>query len=361
MNNTFTSATRKEIKREMKARVKENLGRCIGIQLLYFVPYVLLMILLYATIFGKAFALFANGVAPDDYQLMMAVSQGLNTVWIVLFLMLAITGPLQFGMMHFYAGLSRGEEHTGVSLLFHPFTSLRSFWAGIRMAFPLWLRSIIWSIGPTIIYSILLLSVTFVIVPTSAEAAYSAIAVILEIIYTLIMVAVQVKVQSYNAGWLLLVDDESRGAWAASREAAEVFRGKLWKLFVFFLSFIGWYLLIAVIIWGCLLLGSLGAAMLTPGLGIAVFAAVIIAALCLTAVLGGFVTAYMQTSFFRMYEYLKANPEPPVGMTFEPQYSYAPTEPTEAEQRGESAPQDAPAEPVPQEPDEAPSSDEPKE
>ena len=39
--NNFTAETRRQLKREQKARVMENLGRCIGIQLMYLVPYVL--------------------------------------------------------------------------------------------------------------------------------------------------------------------------------------------------------------------------------------------------------------------------------------------------------------------------------
>ena len=41
--NNFTAETRRQLKREQKTRVMENLGRCIGIQLMYLVPYVLLM------------------------------------------------------------------------------------------------------------------------------------------------------------------------------------------------------------------------------------------------------------------------------------------------------------------------------
>ena len=44
--NSFTAETRRQLKREQKTRVMENLGRCIGIQLMYLVPYVLLMVIL---------------------------------------------------------------------------------------------------------------------------------------------------------------------------------------------------------------------------------------------------------------------------------------------------------------------------
>ncbi len=121
--NSFTAETRRQLKREQKARVMENLGRCIGIQLMYLVPYVLLMVILYVSVFGRAFALIAGGVSANDYQLMAALSRGLNTIWLCIALMLAITGPLQFGLMHFYIGLAHGEDVT-VGTLMYPFTSL---------------------------------------------------------------------------------------------------------------------------------------------------------------------------------------------------------------------------------------------
>ena len=62
------------------------------------------------------------------------------------------------------------------------------------------------------------------------------------------MIPIRVKLQTYNAGWLLLAQDENRSAWAATREASWAFRGNLMKLFVFDLSFIGWYILTAVVI-----------------------------------------------------------------------------------------------------------------
>lgn len=91
--NSFTAETRRQLKREQKARVMENLGRCIGIQLMYLVPYVLLMVILYVSVFGRAFALIAGGVSANDYQLMAALSRGLNTIWLCIALMLAITAP----------------------------------------------------------------------------------------------------------------------------------------------------------------------------------------------------------------------------------------------------------------------------
>ncbi|MFR5251944.1 MAG: hypothetical protein ACLTF5_03800 [Butyricicoccus sp.] len=70
--NSFTAETRRQLKGSRR-RVMENLGRCIGIQLMYLVPYVLLMVILYVSVFGRAFALIAGGVSANDYQLMAAL------------------------------------------------------------------------------------------------------------------------------------------------------------------------------------------------------------------------------------------------------------------------------------------------
>ena len=101
--------------------------------------------------------------------------------------------------------------------------------------------------------------------------------------------SIRVKLQTYNAGWLTArAQDENRSAWAATRGASWAFRGNLMKLFVFDLSFIGWYILIAVVLWGCILLGTVGLTGKSTGIAIAVFAAALVAALCLTTVLNGF-------------------------------------------------------------------------
>lgn len=180
--NSFTAETRRQLKREQKARVMENLGRCIGIQLMYLVPYVLLMVILYVSVFGRAFALIAGGVSANDYQLMAALSRGLNTIWLCIALMLAITGPLQFGLMALLhrsrtrRGCNGGYTHVSVYLA-------EKCLGGIRMVFTLWLRGIIWSIVPTVIYSAIVFSVA---VAVSDTAQYQVIAGALQVVYLLV-------------------------------------------------------------------------------------------------------------------------------------------------------------------------------
>ena len=56
MKQEFTAQTRKEIKKACKGRVMNNLGRCIGINFLYAVPFVLLFLMRQSTDMLKALA-----------------------------------------------------------------------------------------------------------------------------------------------------------------------------------------------------------------------------------------------------------------------------------------------------------------
>ena len=44
-------------------------------------------------------------------------------------------------------------------------------------------------------------------------AQYQVIAGALQVVYLLVMIPIRVKLQTYNAGWLLLAQDENRSAW----------------------------------------------------------------------------------------------------------------------------------------------------
>ena len=86
MGSPFTAQQRRKVKHDSRACVWDNIGRCIGIQILCAVPYVLLLVILYATLFGRVFALLAAGYT-DNYILGSAAAEGLNSVWGVLFVM----------------------------------------------------------------------------------------------------------------------------------------------------------------------------------------------------------------------------------------------------------------------------------
>nr|WP_297274366.1 DUF975 family protein [uncultured Agathobaculum sp.] len=311
MRQEFTAQMRKDIKRTCKRRVMDNLGRCIGINFLYMVPFMLLGVMLYLSMVGRVFAMAMAGYT-DEYMLSMAMTQSMNTVWLVVFLMIVISGPLTLGMMHFYLALQRGEE-PGVSMLFKPFTSLRSIWTGIKMEFCLAFRSLLWMIGPTVVYMALGFSVAFGAAMRGNEGSVSTILTILNILYFIALIPIEVKVMTYNAGWVIVCGDETHSVWDATRTASAAFKGQMMKLFVFVLSFIGWYILLFGIIYLCSGLGVAGLLIVRGGTGVAILVTAIIAAVCLAILLGAFLNAYEMTSFFGMYEYLSTPATPFTG------------------------------------------------
>lgn len=312
MKPEFTAQARREIKRICKARVLENWGRCVGIQFLYMLPFVLLVLLMYAVLFGRAIALVMAG-NTDDYVLTMALVQGLNSMWIILCIMLLVSGPLTFGMMRFYVAMQRGEEpHVG--MLLTPFTSLRSAWTGIKMEFCLVFRSFLWMVGPAVVYMVLSVAITVNAAISGDPNAMNVPLAILYILFILAMIPVQLKVMTYQAGWALLYDDETRSVWDATREASVAFKGQFGKLFVFVLSFLGWMILTIGVAYLCVGLGMAGLFMVQGGTGIAIFALCCIAALCLLVLLSAFTNTYQMTSFFGMHEFLCMPPVQPQGM-----------------------------------------------
>lgn len=268
------------------------------------VPFALLLVILYLSLFGRVFAMAMSGYT-DEYMLGMALARGMNSVWVVVFLMIVISGPLTFGMMRFYLALQRGEE-PGVSMLFKPFTSLRSLWTGIKMEFCLTFRSFLWMIGPTVVYMVLAFSLAFGAAMRGNVNSASTVVTILNILYIIALIPIEVKIMTYNAGWVILCDDETHSVWNATREASAAFKGQYGKLFVFVLSFIGWNILLIGVTYLCGGLGVAGLVLVKGGTGIAIMVTALIAAVCLAVLLGAFLNAYELTSFFGMYEYLSA-------------------------------------------------------
>lgn len=303
----YTSQVRKDIKKECKARVREHLGRCIGIQFLYMVPYILLTVIMYVAMFGKVLSLVMAGYT-DERMLGFAVMDSMNTVWLIVLIMLIINGPLMYGVMKFYIGLRRGEEpHVGI--LFKPFTSGRSLWNGIKMEFCLFFRGLLWLIAPTVIFVIVVFAVAFGSVMAGGEPSMGLI-IALEIIFMIAVIPISIKLMTYNAGWVVINDNEEYGVWAATRDGSSVFKGHYGKVFVFALSFFGWYALLYAVTYLCIFLGLFGLLEIGGGTGAAVLVLSVIASLCVDILLGAFLSGYVNASFVGLYEYF-AQPSRP--------------------------------------------------
>lgn len=304
---TFNAQKRREIKRECRSRVSARLGTCIGANFLYGLPIVLVLLIVYITMFGSSFSLMLAGA--DETAVAQAMMRGTGSgIFTALLLTIVISGPLSFGLMRFYTDLSRGAQ-PGAGMVLQPFTSGSSLWTGIRMSFCLFLRSLIWNALPTFLLTNAGIVLVFLGIRSGSTNFLNVSIVILYVIYAIVSFFIGIKVLTYSLGWVVLHDNEQYGAWSASRDASAVFRGHFGALVVFVLSFLGWDILASGAVYLCILLGTLGAGILGGGLGLAVMVVCLVAALCLGLVLGTFVSAYSQTSLIAMFDYL-ATPEP---------------------------------------------------
>ena len=299
---------RRDIKRHCRVRVSENLGRCIAVQVLYALPFVLLGVILYVAMFDSLFVQYAM---YGYYPAQTLTAQNSNMIWLISALSILIGGPLLFGLMRFYIRLYRGET-AGVSTLFQPFTSGREVWAGIRMSVTLWVRRVLWSIIPALLFLMMFFGALTGMYFSGAlvsENAVSVAAAVLYVLYELVCIPIKVKVTTYNAGWVTLENDEAQPAWAATRQASGAFRGRLRQTFVFYLSFFWWYVLLAAVMSVCLIIAFSAATVLPGAKGIAMCALALIAGGCLTVVIDSFLSAYMTTSFLGLYDWFRHEAE----------------------------------------------------
>ena len=148
----WNAQKRKECKRKCKAHVAAHLGFCIGANVLYSLPIILLMLIVYLTMFGSSFALLVAGA--DESAVAQAMLRGTGSgLFTAVLLLLVVSGPLTFGLMRFYTDLTRGGR-PGAGAVLQPITSGASLWTGIRMSFCLFLRSLMWTVPPTVLLTI---------------------------------------------------------------------------------------------------------------------------------------------------------------------------------------------------------------
>ncbi len=297
----YNAQVRRILKKECKERVKAQFGRCVGIQFLYIIPSVLITLILYISVFGKALNMVLAG-SSDEAAIASVLAEGMNSnaVWIVALMMLLVTGPLTYGLMQFYIGLGRGEE-PGVGTLFKAFTSLSSLWTGIKMEFCLSFRSMVWMMIPSFVASTAgaLLS-TFFGGPSAEMLSVSM--AIAYVLYFIIQIPVRVKLKEYEAGWVLENDREGLGVWEATRAGGWAFFGRFGKLLWFMFSFMGWYILEFVLIGICVIFAAYGLIVMGNVIGIAAAVLALTALVCIALGFSSFLSAYLNTSFFALYE-----------------------------------------------------------
>lgn len=309
---TYNADVRREIKAEQKEIARANRGKIIGAQVICALPMALISVIMMVWYFKTMGSLFGASFQSEIDHAMNSLNDMSTLVSV---LQLLVGAPLTLGLMSFFIRLMRGEETTAGSVL-HPLTSIKTVFRSIRMALVLWLRTMIWLVGPTILMSIIL-SVTLIsgITPSGSFTGDAIIGVfVIVILFYLVIMLISVKISMYQAGYIHLHDNEFIGTWDAARVANEGFRGRYKDLLVFFLSFAPWYLLYFAL----LFLSGMPLAITVAMAGDAITSGVILGGLativlCILVVLflGSFITAYQNMSFLRLYERIAPAPEQP--------------------------------------------------
>ena len=224
----WNAQKRKECKRKCKAHVAAHLGSCIGANVLYSLPIILLMLIVYLTMFGSSFALLVAGA--DESAVAQAMLRGTGSgLFTAVLLLLVVSGPLTFGLMRFYTDLTRGGR-PGAGAVLQPITSGASLWTGIRMSFCLFLRSLMWTVPPTVLLTIGVVAVSAMSFMTGSPDSMTGGLIVLYAVYGLVSFLISIKLMTYSAGWVVLHDNEQYGVWNATRDASDVFRGRFGAL-----------------------------------------------------------------------------------------------------------------------------------
>ncbi len=303
----YNSQMRKDIKRECKERVQEQIGRCVGIRVLYMLPTLLTTAILYISIFGRAIYTVMSG-NTDERVLVEILSEGMgsNIALLVSLVTVLIIGPLSYGLVQFYIGIRHGEE-AGVSTLFKPFTTFDELWAGIKMEACLTFRAMVWMCVPTIAATSVGVGVAMFFAD-AGDLFTELIMIGIYTVYFIFLIPVKVKLKEYEAGWVVVNKRRDLGVWDATRISGDVFYGRFGSLFGFMASFLGWYLLQYALTGACAFFAVYGLIFIGGTVGVATAAFASVSMFCITALLSGFVSAYMSTSFIALFEYFAAFP-----------------------------------------------------
>lgn len=185
-------------------------------------------------------------------------------VWISLFLSVLLTlfqMVMEFGYQGWALRTARREQ-AGVGELLDGFGMVGRV---LLMNVQIILRLICWTIGITVVYTILIYAIAFILYLDP----YVLIGILVLLIVSLYAVIFAVMLR-YELAPFLLYDYPEAGSGAAVRRSVEMTRGHKWELFKLYLSFWPWYLaslLIAVLVSGFVLAPSLGelAALISSG------------------------------------------------------------------------------------------------
>lgn len=305
MPEIWSVKKRKEIKARAKEIVWANIGRVMGIYILFLIPMCLLLLLVVAMAGGSVFFSDAGmGLNPSIASMELFMQRFANAVLVALLLLIFVGGPLRYGLETFFIALWQ-DKSPGVTTLFAPFSSLQSYWASVRMMVCLLIRSLFWLL-PAYLISVAIESIAIVAgwesvdpLPTQiATGQWSSVCVELTVlgIGLLLNLAATIKMRTFETGYWLLDDQKDSSATLVTDISSSLFHGHFKDAFWFVLSFAGWFILQGALTTLCTVISFSGSTLATVLSWIAM--------LCLSLALMPFILAYSYVSFYGMFETL---------------------------------------------------------
>ena len=191
----------------------------------------------------------AMGADPET-AVVLALGQAGGISFFLNILLTLLTMVLSFGYSAWALGRSRGEE-LGYRELFHGFRM-----AGRVIGMRLWVLvlTFLWGLAVAIPAALLIGALLLVGVSGGADGAVYlsdgaaiAVVVLVLVIYLAAVVLLAIITLRYAMSDYALLDAPEAGAFAAVRRSRELMRGRKRAYFVLLLSFLGWFLLVVLL------------------------------------------------------------------------------------------------------------------
>ena len=191
----------------------------------------------------------AMGADPET-AVVLALEQAGGISFFLNILLTLLTMVLSFGYSAWALGRSRGEE-LGYRELFHGFRM-----AGRVIGMRLWVLvlTFLWGLAVAIPAALLIGALLLVGVSGGADGAVYlsdgaaiAVVVLVLVIYLAAVVLLAIITLRYAMSDYALLDAPEAGAFAAVRRSRELMRGRKRAYFVLLLSFLGWFLLVVLL------------------------------------------------------------------------------------------------------------------
>lgn len=221
---------RKAYKRQAKRELHQGLWGAIGAVLLLQIPTVILSV-----VYQRGMEIM-QGVLEDAEITLPEMYDAFGTAGkYMLFFMIAsvlFISPLQFGMKHYFVARARMEKEE-LSMVLCCFFSMKKYTTALLLQLCIMARTLGWTL--------------LLIVASMAAGMCMAFGTVLGIIALLAMIVFAVyifmRIRCYDGAYICLIDVPGANPWRAVGSCSKVFRGHLWELFCFEISFVLWYLL----------------------------------------------------------------------------------------------------------------------